>query len=311
MTYYHSNHLYSVAALTDETGSLVERYGYGPYGDSVVYDASGAVIAESTVGNPYRFTGRRFDSETGLSYFRARYMDHEMGRFVGRDPFGYVDGQSSYRGWFVPFQLDPSGTKVIEAPLAHNPNIPEPGTHDTWVKIEISEKMCVKCQDTEVSDLPEEWGGYRPCAGGWWLKPGGVEREGFPLYYRANPSTETIHVVFMQWSKREGDMSARRRKATDIWIQRLTKWHDENIDKMISDINDIGKGLDEYPCVYTSKEDCESSVLGLLRKKYLQGAIDVTRPPVEWGAQVNPLDGWEAPPPAEPDPDDGPGDSFN
>ena len=106
------NHLYSVAALTDETGSLVERYGYGPYGDSVVYDASGAVIAESTVGNPYRFTGRRLDGETGLSYFRARYFDHEMGRFVGRDPLRYVDGKSMYRAWFVPRYLDPSGQAV-------------------------------------------------------------------------------------------------------------------------------------------------------------------------------------------------------
>ena len=75
VTYYHSNHLYSVAALADETGSLVERYGYGPYGDSVVYDASGTVIAESSVGNPYRFTGRRLASETGLSCFRMRYKD--------------------------------------------------------------------------------------------------------------------------------------------------------------------------------------------------------------------------------------------
>ena len=81
-------HLYSVAAVTDTTGAVVERYGYDAYGDSVVLDASGLPVAgnESFIGQPYRFTGRRLDQETGLSYFRARYMDHELGRFVGRDP---------------------------------------------------------------------------------------------------------------------------------------------------------------------------------------------------------------------------------
>jgi len=59
--------------------------------------------------NPYRFTGRRLDVETGLSYFRARYMSHEQGRFVGRDPLGYIDGRNLYRSYFVPFLLDPSG----------------------------------------------------------------------------------------------------------------------------------------------------------------------------------------------------------
>ena len=29
----------------------------------------------SAVGNPYMFTGRRFDDETGLYYYRFRYYD--------------------------------------------------------------------------------------------------------------------------------------------------------------------------------------------------------------------------------------------
>jgi len=74
-----------------------------------------------TVGNPYGFTGRRFDGETGLWYFRARYFDSELGRFIGRDPLdagkpagGYHDGMSLYRGWFVPNELDPIGmVKVV------------------------------------------------------------------------------------------------------------------------------------------------------------------------------------------------------
>ena len=91
---------------------------------------------------PYGFTGRRLDDETGLWYFRARYYDGELGRFVGRDqsiseslktqaidgsqaffrfygrlsPFmishlmsGYNDGYGLYTAYFVPAAVDPTG----------------------------------------------------------------------------------------------------------------------------------------------------------------------------------------------------------
>ncbi len=50
---------------------------------------------------------------TGLMYFRARYYSAELGRFIGRDPLGYVDGMSLYRGYFVPGGVDPSGEILV------------------------------------------------------------------------------------------------------------------------------------------------------------------------------------------------------
>ncbi len=41
------------------------------------------------VTNPYTFTGRRFDPESGLYYYRARYYDAKLGRFLSRDPIGF------------------------------------------------------------------------------------------------------------------------------------------------------------------------------------------------------------------------------
>ena len=41
------------------------------------------------IANPYTFTGRRFDEETGLYYYRNRYYHAQLGRFVSRDPIGY------------------------------------------------------------------------------------------------------------------------------------------------------------------------------------------------------------------------------
>jgi len=49
-----------------------------------------AKLKESTYGNPYMFTGRRFDTETRLYYYRARYYSTEIGRFLQVDPIGYA-----------------------------------------------------------------------------------------------------------------------------------------------------------------------------------------------------------------------------
>lgn len=95
--YYHANSIGSIAELTNGTGSIVERYRYGAYGGAIVLAPDGVTeLEESVIDNPYRFTGRRFDSETGIYYYRARFYDPERGRFLQRDPKGYVDGMGLY-----------------------------------------------------------------------------------------------------------------------------------------------------------------------------------------------------------------------
>lgn len=55
------------------------------------------------VDYPYMYTGRRLDkefatsSENAVYYYRARYYIPQLGRFIGRDPMGYVDGYSLYQ----------------------------------------------------------------------------------------------------------------------------------------------------------------------------------------------------------------------
>ena len=90
--YYHQNNLYSVAALTNQAGTVVERYAYTAYGKPLFCDPNGNTLTDqqkSGVGNPFLYTGRRLDPETGLYYYRARYYDAGLGRFIGRDPIGY------------------------------------------------------------------------------------------------------------------------------------------------------------------------------------------------------------------------------
>ena len=85
--YYLFDSLGSVIGLTDANGSLVEAYRYNMYGQP---------LQASTVGNPYMFTGRRFDSETGLYYYRNRYYSLQLRRFIEPDPIGFEGGMNLY-----------------------------------------------------------------------------------------------------------------------------------------------------------------------------------------------------------------------
>jgi RHS repeat-associated protein len=49
------------------------------------------------LSNPYRYSGREFDTETGLYYYRARYYDAGSGRFIGEDGVGFRAGVNFYR----------------------------------------------------------------------------------------------------------------------------------------------------------------------------------------------------------------------
>jgi len=74
----------------------VERCAYDVFGRPTIRDANGTEIAESALANPYLLTGRAWDPETALYYYRARYYDYFTGRFLQPDPTGYADGLNLY-----------------------------------------------------------------------------------------------------------------------------------------------------------------------------------------------------------------------
>lgn len=111
--YYHKDGLGSTAALTDKNGAVVERYKYGPYGEPEITDANGVLLEESALGNNHLYTGQIYDPETGFYYYKARYYSPTLGRFLQRDPLGYVDGSNLYAyvnnnplNWIDPLGLD-------------------------------------------------------------------------------------------------------------------------------------------------------------------------------------------------------------
>ncbi len=107
------NGQWSITALYDwANGSVVERYSYDVFGNRTVLTPNGDVASTQDTDNPYGYTSRRHDEETGLMYFRARYYDPTTGEFVSKDSMEYVDGMSLYRAYFVGQDVDPTGTQL-------------------------------------------------------------------------------------------------------------------------------------------------------------------------------------------------------
>jgi RHS repeat-associated protein len=61
-----------------------------------IFNGSGVQIQESQVGNIFGFTGREFDSESHLYYYRARYYAPGIGRFLSADPIGFDSKDSNF-----------------------------------------------------------------------------------------------------------------------------------------------------------------------------------------------------------------------
>ena len=87
--YYHRDHQNSIIALTNKEGQIVESYSYDPYG-TIIHSTK---TVETY--NPYGYTGREIDTDD-LCYYRARYYDPTIGRFITPDPIGFMGGDTNF-----------------------------------------------------------------------------------------------------------------------------------------------------------------------------------------------------------------------
>ncbi len=107
--YYHADALGTITHLTKSSGAIAQSYDYDSFGN--ITSQSGPLT------QPYTYTAREWDPETGLYYYRARYYDPQVGRFITEDPIRLAGGINFYTyvednpvNW-----VDPKGLESLKA----------------------------------------------------------------------------------------------------------------------------------------------------------------------------------------------------
>jgi RHS repeat-associated protein len=136
LSYFHADGLGSIVKTTNSAGSVTSSRQYNSFGNLQLDASSG-----------YAFTGREWDSEVGLYYYRARYYDPKLGRFLNEDPIGFEGGDVNLYAyvWNNPTNfIDPEGLAGLNISCGPEPQPPPPGAgtlswfwfnlqHDSWL----------------------------------------------------------------------------------------------------------------------------------------------------------------------------------
>jgi len=106
--FHHADGLGTITELTDSFGAMAQAYTYSSFGKiESQFDPN--------VVQPYSFTGREFDPETGLHFYQARYYDPSVGRFLQQDPLGFGSGSLNFYAYVnnnPTIFTDPTGLKT-------------------------------------------------------------------------------------------------------------------------------------------------------------------------------------------------------
>jgi RHS repeat-associated protein len=100
----------NVLALYDAvSGAIAAEYEYGPFGE--VLKSDGMTVE----ANPFGFSTKYRDAETGLNYYGFRYYNPSTGRWLSRDPIEERGGGNLY-GFVANLPtgaIDPLGLKIV------------------------------------------------------------------------------------------------------------------------------------------------------------------------------------------------------
>ena len=79
-----------IALVNAANGTIAAQYEYGPFGELLRATGPMAFV------NPFRFSTKYQDDETGLLYYGYRYYNSSTGRWLSRDPIGERGGFNLY-----------------------------------------------------------------------------------------------------------------------------------------------------------------------------------------------------------------------
>jgi len=166
--YYMADGLGSIARIVDGSGSVLNQYRYGAFGKMKQVQESFA--------NSYAYTGREWDPDAGLYYYRARWYDPAVGRFPSEDPIGFAGGEANvyrYVGNNPINSTDPLGEGVYSCTRPLKPPVPS----FVWQYLHRGHQfLWVESMNPQGWGLAPQ-GGYEKLSGPGISVPGWIEPE--------------------------------------------------------------------------------------------------------------------------------------
>ncbi len=107
-----ADNLGTVRTLLDSEGNRIRDLVFAAWGE-ITQDTN------PSLDFPFAFTGREYDRETGLYFYRARYYDPRTGRFISEDPIGFAAGDTNLNRYVAnspSYATDPTGLQEREKP---------------------------------------------------------------------------------------------------------------------------------------------------------------------------------------------------
>lgn len=95
--FFHKDHLGSIVAITNDAGEVVQKNQYSSFGKilSIKNKERKEIGIDGATEKSFAYTGREWDKEIDLYYYRARHYDPQVGRFIQMDPIGLIGGDSN------------------------------------------------------------------------------------------------------------------------------------------------------------------------------------------------------------------------
>jgi RHS repeat-associated protein len=174
-SYYQADGLGSVTSLSNGAGAVAQNYTYDSFGNIIA--TTGSLV------NAFRYTGREWDTETSLYYYRARYYDPNVGRFINEDPAGFAAGVNFYTyvhdnpgNWEDPLGLAQCSYSISQHTLKCVENAVPPVGPRQEVTVGPTDVSSGDNQDGQCKDNPQ-------CTGRKYKNHGPID----PGEYKMNP----------------------------------------------------------------------------------------------------------------------------
>lgn len=166
-TYDGNGNIATLINASPTTYSLAAAYEYSPYGEALRAEIIDGAISDQ----PFRFSTKYWDQETGLYYYGMRFYDPRNGRFLSRDlnlekgglhlysfclnnPINYWDVRGMYPASFLTSQIDGSA-ELDEYFMGAGPNGSDPDGiyHSTESPLQFNIGVLLMWQNSPVTSL--------------------------------------------------------------------------------------------------------------------------------------------------------------